>query len=103
MSKVMEKFWDIVGEILAVALVVVYALLILNANFNFISNVTVLKIFDFLRTYGSLVLIGVVGLEAMAKRNFIFKLIFLILCAIIVVFLFFPDTYSNLIGVIAHK
>jgi hypothetical protein len=103
MSKVTEKIWDIIGEILAVVLVVVYALLILNANFNFISNATVLKVFDVLRTYGSLVLIGVVGMEAMSKRNFIFKIIFLALCAIIVIFLFFPDTYANLIGAIPHK
>lgn len=97
----MEKLWDILGEILAVLLVVTYALLILNANFAFINNGIVLKILDILRTYGSLALIGVVGLEAMSKRNFIFKIIFLALCALIVIFLFFPGTYQNLIGAIA--
>lgn len=97
----MEKLWDILGEILAVLLVVTYALLILNANFAFINNGIVLKILDILRTYGSLALTGVVGLEAMSKRNFIFKIIFLALCALIVIFLFFPGTYQNLIGAIA--
>ena len=95
-----EKFWDILGEILAVVLVVVYAVLILNANFNFISNQTIIKIFDFLRNYGSLALIGVVGLEAMAKRCWIVRIAFFALCALIVVFLFFPATYDNLIGAI---
>ncbi len=97
----LEKLWDILGEILAIVLVVAYALLILNANFTFINNATVLKVLDIIRTYGSLALIGIVGLEAISKRNLIFKIIFFILCAIIVVFLFFPDTYQNLIGVIA--
>lgn len=101
MSKKTEKIWDILGEILAVLLVVVYALMILNANFNFITNSTILTILDYARTYGSLLLVGIVGLEAISKRNFIFKLIFVLLCALIVVFLFFPGTYQNLIGLIS--
>lgn len=100
MFKCTTKLWDILGEILAVVLVVTYALLIINANFQFIHNQTILMILDILRTYGSLALVGVVGLEAMSKRNFILQLIFLALCAIIVIFLFFPDTYTNLIGAI---
>lgn len=43
---------------------------------------------------------GVVGLEAMSKRNFIFQIIFLALLALIVIFLFFPGTYENLIGIV---
>ena len=100
MFKCTEKLWDILGEILAVVLVVTYALLILNATFNFLTNATILMILDIIRTYGSLALIGVVGLEAISKRNLIFKIIFLALCAIIVIFLFFPGTYQNLIGTI---
>ncbi len=98
----LEKVWDIIGEILAVILVVAYAVLILNANFQFIHNETVMMILDILRTYGSLVLIGVVGLEAMSKRCLVLKIIFLLLCAVIVVFLFFPGTYENLIGVVGR-
>ena len=100
MFKCTTKLWDILGEILAVVLVLTYALLIINANFQFIHNQTILMILDILRTYGSLALVGIVGLEAMSKRNFILQLIFLALCAIIVIFLFFPDTYTNLIGAI---
>ena len=36
MFKGMEKVWDIIGEILAVVMVLVYALLIVNAKFGFI-------------------------------------------------------------------
>lgn len=100
MFKCTEKLWDVLGEILAVVLVITYAVLIINANFPFIHNETVLMILDILRTYGSLALVGIVGLEAMSKRNFFFQIIFLALCAIVVIFLFFPDTYNNLIGTI---
>ncbi len=99
MFKGLEKVFDIIGEILAVVMVVVFALLIINANFSFLPT-SVLNVFEVIRTYGSLVLIAVVGLEAMAKRNFIFQIIFLALLALIVVFLFFPGTYENLIGLI---
>ena len=97
----MEKVFDIIGEILAVVLVIVFALLIIDANFSFLDNVAWLKnIFEIIRNYGALVLIAVVGLEAMSKRNFLFQIIFLALIALIVVFLFFPDTYSNFMGMI---
>ena len=100
MFKCFEKVWDILGEILAVLLVIVYALLIINANFNFIPEGTIMNILEIARTYGSLLLVAIVGLEAMSKRNIIFQIIFIALLALIVVFIFFPGTYENLIGII---
>ena len=100
MFKKMEKVWDIIGEILAVVMVLVYALLIINANFSFIPEGTFMNILEILRTYGSLLLVAVVGLEAISKRNIVFQIIFLALLALIVVFMFFPGTYENLIGII---
>lgn len=100
MFKCMEKFWDILGEILAVVLVLVYVLLIINANFSFIPDGTFLNILKILQTYGSLALVGIVGLEAMSKRNFVFQIIFIVCLALIVVFLFFPGTYENLIQLV---
>ncbi len=103
MFKGLEKLWDILGEILAVVLVVTYAVLIVNANFQFINNQTVLMVLDILRTYGSLDLVGIVGLEAISKRSLLFQIIFIGLMAIVVIFLFFPDTYANLIGTITTQ
>ena len=100
MKKTISAIFDIIGEILAVLLVIVYIVLIINANFPFIENATVMNILEIARTYGSLLLVAVVGLEAMSKRNFVFQIIFLAMLALIVVFLFFPDTYSNLIDLI---
>ena len=100
MIKGTKNFWDLLGEILAVALIVVYAVLILNANLAFIPEGTILGILELIRTYGSLVLIAVVGFEALADRNIVIKLIFILLIALIVVFMFFPGTYANLIGLV---
>lgn len=100
MFKKMSKFWDVIGEILAVLLVIVFAFMIINANFNWVTDETVLKVFNIIRNYGSLLLVGVVGLEAISKRNVVFQIIFVALMAIIVIFLFFPGTYANLIALI---
>ena len=99
--KKLEPVFDILGEILAVFLVVVYILSLANAQWGFINNATILNILSIARTYGSLLLVGVVGLEAISKRNFLFRIIFYICLAIIVIFLFFPNTYQNLIRLIS--
>ena len=59
MFKGLEKVFDIIGEILAVIMVIVFALLIINANFGFLPD-TVLKVFSYVQNYGSLVLMAVV-------------------------------------------
>ncbi len=100
MFKRSEKLFDILGEILAVVLVLVYAVLIIDSNFDFIPDGTFLNILQILRTYGSLALVGIVGLEAMSKRNLLFQIIFLALIALIVVFLFFPGTYESFINMV---
>ncbi|HIT78231.1 MAG TPA: hypothetical protein IAD47_05525 [Candidatus Limihabitans stercoravium] len=100
MKKTISAIFDIIGEILAVILVIVYALLIINANFPFIPEGWLLNIMLIARTYGSLLLVGIVGMEAMSKRNIIFQIIFIALIALIVVFLFFPETYTQLIGIV---
>jgi hypothetical protein len=97
-----EKFFDIIGEILAVSLVVVYVLSLANAQWHFLDGITWLtNIMALMRTYGALLLVAVVGLEAMSKRNFLFRIIFYAMLAIIVIFMFFPATYTYLIGLVA--
>ncbi len=99
MGKNSEKFLDILGEILALVLIIVYAVLILNANFNFLpKNEIFMNVLEILRNYGAIALVGIVGLEAITKRGFIFKLIFVLLIALVVVFMFFPETYAYFIG-----
>lgn len=97
--KKLEKFFDVLGEIIAIVMVLVYALWIINLNFNFLP-VEVVNVLAIVKEYGLLVLVAVVGLEAMSKRNFILRVIFYALVALIVIFLFFPGTYASLIGMV---
>ena len=91
-----EKFLDIVGEILAFLTVVLYAVLIINMQWSFIPEGTFFNILLEAKKYAALAVVLVVGLEAVVKRSFIIKLLFFVLLAVIIVFMFFPGTWANL-------
>ena len=100
-KQAMEKVFDVIGEILAVIYILVFILLLINANRDFLSGVPwLLNVFKIIWQYGAFVIAAIVGLEAMVKRNFFLFLIFAILLAVCVIFTFFPDTYENLLGFI---
>ena len=98
--KKLEPIFDILGEIIAVVMVVIYILALANARWMFIKSDVLLNIINVALTYGSLLLVAVVGLEAISKRNLVIRIIFYACLAIIVIFLFFPSTYYNPIGLI---
>lgn len=93
-KETLSKIFDIIGEILAVLLVLVFLFFYLNSAFGgFMDKVPVLmKILTAVKEYGALLLVGIVGLEAMVKRNIVLFIIFLAVLACVVMFMFFPDT-----------
>ena len=91
----LEKILDTLGEILAFLTVALYAVLIVNATWTFIPQGTFLNILLVAKNYAALAVVAVVGLEAIVKRGFILKLIFIILLAIVIIFQFFPGTWAN--------
>lgn len=95
-TKVIEKIFDILGEILAVLTVALYAVLIINANWSFIPAGRFFDILLVIKDYAALIVVAIVGFEAMVKRNFVFKLIYIILLAIVIIFMFSPVTWTNL-------
>ncbi len=95
----LEKVLDVLGEILAFVTAVVWALVIINQNFPFLPQVVV-NVFNVAKAWLLLVLVGVVGLEATIKRNFVIRLIFYIVMAILIIFHCFPGTYDYLIGLV---
>ncbi len=100
-KQALEKVFDVIGEILAVIYILVFALLLIDAQWAFISKVDWLyNVFTIIWQYGAFVIAAIVGLEAMVKRNMLFFLIFCVLLAVCVIFLFFPGTYESLIRLI---
>ncbi len=99
--KKLEKVFDILGEIIAIVMVVLYVLALANAQWSFIpAGSFISNAMKIMLTYGALLLVAVVGLEAISKRNLIIRIIFYVMLAIIIVFLFFPSTYTQLIGLV---
>lgn len=103
MFKRTQRLWDVLGEILAIVLVITCAIWIIDLTFPFIHNQTILNIIDFIRSYGTIALVGVVGLEAMSRRNFILQILFISLFALIIIFSFFPETFQEIVGIIERK
>lgn len=93
----LEKVFDFLGEIIAFVAAVVWALVIVDQTFHFLPTVVV-DIFNVAKAWLLLVLVGIVGLEATIKRNFIIRLLFYVILAVLVIFHCFPDTYQYLIG-----
>ena len=95
----LEKLFDVLGEILAFITIVVWVLVIINQNFNFLPG-TIADILSVSKSWLLLALVGVVGFEATIKRNILVRLVFYILLAILIIFHCFPGTYDYLVGLI---
>ena len=98
----LQKFFDIVGKILAIVWLVVFVLWVTNANWGYLNSIEILvKIVNGIKEWGALLLVAVVGCEAVAKRSWVIKIVFLVLLVACIVFMFLPgatDKIFNLIG-----
>ena len=95
-TQIVEKIFDILGEILATLTLILYVVLFLNASWGFIPEGTFLNVLGYIKDYAALVVVAVVGFEAMVKGGFITKLLWLVLVGIIVLCHFFPSTWENI-------
>ena len=96
MRKSLEKVFDIIGEILAVLALILYVFLAINAQFMFLPD-GVLNVLMVIQQYSFIIVTIVVGFEAMIKRNLLFRIIFYVIVAAVVILQFFPGTWDNLI------
>ena len=93
----LEKIFDFLGETIAFVTAVVWALVIIHQNFHFLQEVVV-NIFNVAKAWLLLVLVAVEGLECTIKRNFIIRILFYLILAVLIIFHCFPKTYDYLIG-----
>jgi len=98
-SRIKDAF-NILGQGAAFLTIVVFILLIINANWQFIPEGDLLNVLNVLKIYAPLVVVLVTGIEFAQDRSFIIKLIVYIAIAVIVIFQFFPGTWENFIGII---
>lgn len=90
MSSGLEKAVDLVGEVLAFLTVALIVFLFANDAWHFIPAGNVVNILKSAREICILLVVGLAGLEFALKRGFVVFLIYAILVALAVIFLFFP-------------
>ena len=90
----MKKLWDKLGGAVAILMTVIYAVLIANQIFGFLSNVYILKILSEAITFGGLALVVIVTFEMTTKWPFLFKLVIFATWALILVYLFSPTFFG---------
>ena len=96
----LKTLLDIVGGIAAFLTVFVYLALIIAGQGWFTLPATVLNILNVCKTWAPLVVVGITGLEFVSNKNLIVKLLFLVALAGVVVFMFFPDTWTQFVGIV---
>ena len=94
----MSDLLGLLAETIAFFTIILYLVLVINANWSFIPSGDLLNILNALKIYAPMALLLVVGLQVTAKQAFTIRVIFYIAIAIIVIFQFFPATWNNFIG-----
>lgn len=101
-KEVRKQILDVIGMLAAAVTIIAYVVLCIDAQWSFIpTDSFVMNVLRVIQTYAPLVVVGIVGLEFVADKSLVVKLVFYIAIAIVVVFMFFPGTWENLVGIVA--
>jgi hypothetical protein len=96
-EKSTKKLLASLGGIIAVLMIARYVCLIVQSYYAFLPTEGVLvDIINLIGLYAPMALMIVVGLAAVWDKSSIIKLIFLVACAAIVIFTFFPDVRAQI-------
>ena len=93
---------DILGGICAFLTVAVYAVLVIHANWAFLPD----KLYNVLvvcKVWAPLVVVAITGLEFTRHKSFIFRILFYAIVAVVVVSMFFPETWNEFVGIVNEK
>ena len=93
-----DALLGLLAETIAFFTIALYFVLVINANWTFIDNVSIMNILNALKIYAPLALLLVVGLQVTSKQPFVIRIIYYAVIAVIIIFQFFPATWSNFIG-----
>ena len=99
--KALSKIFDFLGKLLAFIWMIGFILWITNANWGYLDSIPIMvKILNGFQVYGALVLAGVVGFEAAAKKLWLL-IPFLILFALCLIFAlpFFDGAKEAILGI----
>ena len=103
-KEVRKQILDVIGGLAAIITVLVFVALRIDAQWNFIpSGTAVYKILLYIERWAPLVVVAITGWEFASTRGFLFRIIFYIAVALIVVCMFFPSTWTQFVGLVESK
>ena len=99
--EVRKQIFDVIGCLAAIVTVLTYLVLCINATWSFIPEGSfILNVLQVIKTWAPLVVVAIVGAEYVADKNVVFRILLYIMIALIVIFMFFPNTWSQVVGII---
>ena len=100
-KEVRKQILDVIGGIAAVVTVLVFVLLRINGQWPFIEVTTVLyKVLVNIERWAPLVVVGISGWEFVSTRGLLFRVIFYVAVALVVICMFFPNTWNQFVGLV---
>ena len=100
-KEVRKQILSCIGNIAAAITIVTYLILCINSTWTFINEASfIYNVLAVIKTWAPLVVVGITGLEFVSNKSLVIRLVFYIAIALVVVFMFFPATWSNFVGVI---
>lgn len=90
----------ILAETIAFLTIVLFLVMLIQANWPFIPEGNILKVLNIAMYYAPLVLTLIVCLQVTSRQPLIVRLVFYIIIAAIIVFQFFPGTWDNMVKAI---
>ena len=103
-KEVRKQILDVIGGLAAVITVLVFVALRIDAQWNFIPNgSTVYRILLYIERWAPLVVVAITGWEFASTRGFLFRIIFYVAVALVVVCMFFPSTWTQFVGLVESK
>ena len=100
-KEVRKQILDCIGCIAAVVTILAYLVLCINSVWTFLDPTTfVYKVLLAVKTWAPLVVVAITGWEFASTRGFLFRIIFYVAVALIVVCMFFPSTWNQFVGLV---
>ena len=103
-KEVRKQVFSAIGCLAAALTIVVYLLLCINSAWPFIDGTSfIYNVLVIIRTWAPLVVVGITGLEFVSNKGLIVRIVFYVAIALVVVFMFFPSTWSDFVGIVNDK
>lgn len=103
MSHRVERFIDVLGEILAFLTVALWVFMFFQYTFGFLNGInvgtwTLVGLLEYIKIWATLLVLGLKGFEFALKRGFLIFIIYVVLIAACVIFMFIPNVWTSLFG-----